>query len=116
MDHLPILILISGRLKRIKSLLFTYIPPEIIRKPTVFRRYVRSEVWRRSISASLALIDIQSGGCKALQNKGTTYCVSLLKKYKKKGFANLNEKNIVHSKLFLKAMKSLFSTEVYYKG
>ena len=42
---------------------------------------------------------------KTLYTKQRNYCVSLLKKSKKKYFANLNEKIILDNKLFWKAKK-----------
>ena len=42
----------------------------------------------------------RTGGNKTLYTKQRNYCISLLKKPKKKYFANLNEKDIFYNKLF----------------
>ena len=44
--------------------------------------------------------------------KQRNYCVSLLKKSKKKYFANLNEKDILDNKLFWKTIKPSFSDKI----
>ena len=46
---------------------------------------------------------------KMLYTQQRNYYVSLLRKTKIRYFANLNEKNILHSQLFWKIMKPLFS-------
>ena len=46
-------------------------------------------------------------GNKTLYTKQRNYCVSLLKKDKKKYFANLNEKDILDNKLFLEDNKTI---------
>ena len=46
-----------------------------------------------------------TGENKTLYTKQRNYCVSLLTKSKKKYFANLNEKDILGSKLFWKTIK-----------
>ena len=49
---------------------------------------------------------------KTLYTKQRNYCVSLLKKSKKKYFANLNEKDILDNKLFWKTIKPSFSDKI----
>ena len=49
---------------------------------------------------------------KTLYTKQRNYCVSLLKKSKKKYFANLNEKDILDNKLFWKTIKPSLSDKV----
>ena len=49
---------------------------------------------------------------KTLYTKQRNYCVSLLKKSKKKYFANLNEKIILDNKLFWKTIKPLLPDNV----
>ena len=49
----------------------------------------------------------RTGGNKTLYTKQRNYCVSLLKKDKKKYFANLNEKDILDNKLFLEDNKTI---------
>ena len=48
----------------------------------------------------------RTGENKTLYTKQRNYCVSLLKRSKKKYFANLNEKDILDNKLFWKTIKS----------
>ena len=52
------------------------------------------------------------GKNKTLYTKQGNFCVSLLKKSKKKYFANLNEKDILDNKLFLKTIKSAYGRRV----
>ena len=54
----------------------------------------------------------RTGGNKILYTKQRNYCVSLLKKFKKKNFANVNEKDIFDNKLFQKTIKSSLSDKV----
>ena len=54
----------------------------------------------------------RTGEYKTLYTKQRTYCVSLLKKYKKKYFANLNEKGIIDNKPFWKTIKPSLSDKV----
>ena len=54
----------------------------------------------------------RTGENKTLYTKQRNYCVSLLKKSKKKYFANLNEKDILDNKLFWKTIKPSFSDKV----
>ena len=49
---------------------------------------------------------------KNLYTKQRNYCVSLLKKSKKKYFANLNKKDILNNKIFWKTIKSSFSDKI----
>ena len=51
----------------------------------------------------------RTGENKTLYTKQRNYCVSLLKKSKKKYFANLNEKDILDNKLFWKIIKPSLS-------
>ena len=46
---------------------------------------------------------------KTLYAKQRNYCVSLMKKSKKKDFANLNEKDILDNKFFWKTIKPSLS-------
>ena len=54
----------------------------------------------------------RTGENKTLYTKQRNYCVSLLKKSKKKYFANLNEKDIFDNKLFWKTIKPLLYDKV----
>ena len=54
----------------------------------------------------------RTGENKTLYIKQRNYCVSLLKKSKKKYFANLNEKDILDNKLFWKTIKPSFSDKI----
>ena len=54
----------------------------------------------------------RTGKNKTLYTKQWNYCVSLLKKSKKKHFANLNEKDILDNKLFWKTIKPSFSDKI----
>ena len=54
----------------------------------------------------------RTGENKTLYTKQRNYCVSLLKKSKKKYFANLNEKDILDNKLFWKTIKPSLSDKV----
>ena len=54
----------------------------------------------------------RTGENKTLYTKQRNYCVSLLKKSKKKYFANLNEKDIIDNKLFWKTIKPSLSDKV----
>ena len=49
---------------------------------------------------------------KTLYTKQKNYCVSLLKKTRKKCFANLNKKDILDKKLFWKTIKPSFSDKI----
>ena len=54
----------------------------------------------------------RTGENKILYTKQKNYCVSLLKKTKKKYFAKLNEKDILDNKLFWKTIKLSLSDKV----
>ena len=54
----------------------------------------------------------RTGENKTLYTKQRNYCISLLKKSKKKYFANLNEKDIIDNKLFWKTIKPSLSDKV----
>ena len=54
----------------------------------------------------------RTGENKTLYTKQRNYGVSLLKKSKKKYFANLNEKDILDKKLFWKTIKPALSDKV----
>ena len=52
------------------------------------------------------------GGNKTLYTKQRNYPISLLKKFEKKNFANVNEKDIFDNKLFQKTIKPSLSDKV----
>ena len=54
----------------------------------------------------------RTGENKTLYTKQRNYCLSLLRKSKKKYFAHLNEKDILDNKLFWKTIKSLMPDKV----
>ena len=54
----------------------------------------------------------RTGENKTLYTKEWNYCVSLLKKFKKKYVADLNEKDILDNKLFWKTIKPALSDKV----
>ena len=54
----------------------------------------------------------RTGKNKTSYTKQWNYCVSLLKKSRKKHFANLNEKDILDNKLFWKTIKPSFSDKI----
>ena len=54
----------------------------------------------------------RTGENKTLYTKQRNYCVSRLKKSKKKYFANLDEKDILDNKLFWKTIKPALSDKV----
>ena len=45
-------------------------------------------------------------------SKQKNYCVSLVRKSKKKYYSNLDEKNVTHNKTFWKTIKPFFSDKV----
>ena len=63
-------------------------------KATMKRSRVRSD-----------FLKTRTGENKTSYTKQRNYCVSLLKKFKEKYFANLNEKDIIDNKLFWKTIK-----------
>ena len=54
----------------------------------------------------------RTGGNKTLYTKQRNYRISLLKKFEKKNFANVNEKDIFDNKLFQKTIKPSLSDKV----
>ena len=67
---------------------------------------------RSRLRNNLKLLKNRTEQNKMLYTKQRNYCVSLLKKSKKKYFENLNEKDILDNKLFRKTIKPSFSDKI----
>ena len=71
-----------------------------------------SKAIKKSSRLSNNFLKNRTGENKTLYTKQRNYCISLLKKPKKKYFANLNEKDILYNKLFWKTIKPSLSDKV----
>ena len=78
--------------------------------PFITRDLLKAAMKRSRVRSDF--LKTRTGENKASYTKQRNYCVSLLKKFKEKYFANLNEKDIMDNKLFWKIIKPLLSDRV----